>query len=217
MWQTPGGERVISGAERALVVESAADLADLFDLDDEDTGGWPTGVDVFDRLPVPTRVVLLADVMRALTDESIPAPELLACNEAAVYVIFRHVADTISTWINLEQAEGLSPGEVSGWRQLVLAAWLEIAGPEEGEEPPEADDAAEWDNLVECLADAILWDRDFEEVDIVDDLPAKQALEVLEQARIGVDYFSVRPPKPDRDAVERAVEFLYKLDQTEQG
>jgi hypothetical protein len=84
MWRTPSGERVLVGAEWALVraalgglwdgVEDAADAPDLFEA----------GVAAFDELQPGQKAALLAAVGRALHDPGVPPSPLTAHGEAAI-------------------------------------------------------------------------------------------------------------------------------------
>lgn len=57
----------------------------------------------------------------------------------------------------------------------------------------------EWSISVETLADRILWDRDFEIVDDIADLPPEQSAAVWSSARIGGEYAAALPPSPRDD------------------
>ena len=99
MWRTVCGDRVLVGKERSLFVHAAASLLDYL-LDDEDDE--ITGVPQFDRLEPNTRIVLLRDVVQALTDPTMPIPELTALNEAAVHAVFEFVRGEVGMEIECE-------------------------------------------------------------------------------------------------------------------
>jgi hypothetical protein len=205
VWPTSGGERVLDGKERTLFVHAAAALLDYL-LDEareesEEECAWHTGVALFDRTEPQARIMLLRDVVQALTDPAVPTPKLTAVNEAAVHAVFRFLRDEVNMEIDCEgYCRGQEP-ELDGpsfllgndpfyWRKLVLAAYLEGRGPADpsdgGEETLShaCTDLEEWDLQLECLADHILWDRDWELEESLD-LPPRQARAVKRLAGKG--------------------------------
>jgi hypothetical protein len=203
---------VLVGKERALFVQAASSLAEMLPgKGGLDTGvDWPTGVEVFDRLPVQTRVVLLADVVRALTDPHIPEPARTAFNEAAIYAVFR----SVFTKVVVEIDEGQDPTAPFSWRRLILdACQEEHEGNGEHDQEPDPDDAQHWEDLLEDdLADRILWDRNWEDVDVIARLPPAQAAEAIRLARAPDNYFAAAAPANPSPAEERqAREYLDRL------
>jgi hypothetical protein len=216
VWNTPAGERVVTGHEGSLFVQAAAALGDLLAECDADLD-WQTGVDPFDRHAAPVRIALLAEVVRAMTDAAVPAPEPNAANEAAVYAVFRFLHDEIVSEIDTEgtdevgQAGPDSGSPVPGgdpffWRRLTLSACVE-AGDLAGGLTPDCDDAGEWEARLEGLADRVLWDRDWELEDLTD-LPPRQARRL--RRRLGIDdvYFMALPDDPDGRRLQEAIDFL---------
>jgi hypothetical protein len=184
MWNTPAGERVLAGRERSLFIQAAASLAGhiLAEIEDPEASvPILTEVDPFDSLEPPVRIVLLAEVVRALVDPDVAAPDLTAVNEAAVYAVFRSVSICIDLQIDGIPLSTGPESEPLYWRRLVLAALLEAtereaaslepsaqeqasgAGPEDEERTMALDstDVEDWHSALEILADSILWDRDF--------------------------------------------------------
>src|SRR5262249_18494861 len=87
-----------------------------------------TEVDLFDRLEPSVRIVLLAEVVRALVDPAVAAPDLNAVNEAAVYAVFRSVSICIDLQIDGATLSVTGPeADPLYWRRLVLAALLEAS------------------------------------------------------------------------------------------
>ncbi len=92
MWRTPIGERILLGREWELFSEGLGLLEDQVEtwLDDPELS--MTGVGVFDRLQLESKLAMLALVGKALHDGDEPCPELTALTEgtfAAVYAALR--------------------------------------------------------------------------------------------------------------------------------
>lgn len=229
MWHTSDGDRVLSGKERTLFVHGAARLLDqlLEEARDQERAAdvaVETGVDQFDRLEVDARIVLLRDVVAALTDPDVHAPDLTAANEAAVYAVFRFLSTEVKSEIALEadhlsgdpelEAPFLSLGNNPFyWRKMILAAYLEEVGPDDAEEEnldPACGDADEWNIKLEALADGILWDRDWE-IEQIMDAPPDAAGAIKERMGIAPDYFVDAPGEPDVARVREAADFVRGL------
>jgi hypothetical protein len=98
VWRTAKGERVLGDKERTLFVHAAAallgHLLDEAREDDPDEGStWHTGVALFDRTEPQARIVLLRDVVQALTDPAVPTPSLRPRGEQHTrpsYRLYRH-------------------------------------------------------------------------------------------------------------------------------
>jgi hypothetical protein len=79
--------------------------------------------------------------------------------------------------------------------------------------PPEVDsvDMEDWTFLIDCMADRILWDRDYEMGDdFVDADPAESGLK-KELMRIASDYYTAIAPDPTDQELEAIREQLRKL------
>src|SRR5262249_14355517 len=104
MWPTSSGDRVLVGKERTLFVHAAATRLDylLDEAGEEADAGcaWHTGVAVFDALEPQDRIVLVRDVVLALTDPAVPIPKLTAANEAAVHAVFRSLRGEVEAEID---------------------------------------------------------------------------------------------------------------------
>jgi hypothetical protein len=202
MWRTSKGERVLRGAEWELFREALAGVWDLVEHASDSGEPFPSGVDVFDALQPGQQLALLAAVGRALSDEAVPAPELTALHEGTVAAVFNHARQTA-----VEQAG--NPGEPDGvetatsWRGLVLAACREALGESESPLPTaSSDDAEAWALLVDCLADQVLWDADYEMGDEFLDSAPEVSRALLEKMRIPGDYFLTLAPDPTHEDLE---------------
>ncbi|HUG66249.1 MAG TPA: hypothetical protein VMM76_00775 [Pirellulaceae bacterium] len=69
MYHTPGGIRVLKGAEKRLYANSLGMMVDLLSDDD-----FEFGIGVFDRLQRNQKIATLHSVTRALFFEDEPAP-----------------------------------------------------------------------------------------------------------------------------------------------
>lgn len=216
MWHTVCGDRVLVGKERSLFVHGAAGLLDflLEDTDDE-----MTGVGQFDRLEPNVRVVLLRDVVQALTDPTVPMPELTAVNEAAVHAVFEFMRGEVGIEIECAHLAGeradFQDCDQFYWRRLVLAAYAEGCEPDDADDGEDGmsvacTDVEEWDSQLECLADQILWDRDWEMEEIMDASP-EQARMLKRSLGIDEDYFLATPAEPVAGQVDEATAFLRRL------
>ncbi|MEZ6059905.1 MAG: hypothetical protein R3C19_06045 [Planctomycetaceae bacterium] len=206
MWHTPRGDRVLSGAEAALV---KASLTGAVEVIREESSGfapqWHYGLDVFDLLTWTQRMVLFDQIATDLLTETPTVPALHAVNEAAVAVLFEHVCMEIDREIDDPSNHDCF------WRQLALQAHRELfpdaAGdavdsdpdqdaPDDFELPTSSDcrDSDRWRILVESLSDCILWDRDFELHNEFLDTPPDQAADLRTLLGIDADYFAVAAP-----------------------
>ena len=88
MWITSLGDRVLRGAEWELFRVGLSTLWDDTESQEDDEEPGTTGVQLFDRLPSPGRLALLAQVATGLHDRAKPCPDLTALNEATVAAIF---------------------------------------------------------------------------------------------------------------------------------
>jgi hypothetical protein len=205
VWRTSRKERVLLGAEAALMRES---MAFMWATIEEEAHGradhWPFGVPVFDRLTCQQQLAMLADVGEALFREDVPAPELTAVNEGTIGAMFANIRQRIEIEID---DEWLRDGK--SMRQFVLEAIREV----DKEPPPvfeklpdaessaplpdaECDDTDEWDLLVEVLESFILWDADWLDEELyVDDDPRTNSL-CKYQMGVADGYYTAIAPDP---------------------
>jgi hypothetical protein len=100
VWWTPEGARVLTGHEWALFREGLDYCRTWVEetLDHEDD--WEFGVQAFDVLQPNQRIAVLANVGIALTDKTVPYPDLTTHDEAAIAAKFRTVLDQIGLEID---------------------------------------------------------------------------------------------------------------------
>lgn len=211
MWWTPDGDRVLQGAEWELFRHGLACLWDSVEESFNDPSGFQTGVRVFDVLQPSQQLAMLALVGKALSDSTVPSPELTAHSEGAVAAVFQHILVLIELETDC-QAEPDDQGNSSFWRELVLAA--AIQGDEDWDEPlPDAqcDDLGEWDFVLECLSGRIFWDADYEMDKTFLDAPPPRRRAVMEQMGIDPDYFLAIAPDPTDEQLGRIRGVLRQL------
>jgi len=194
MWLSPDGERVVQGAEAQLFREALGVLVDM--VRDDDEGMWQFSAPPFDALQPNQKLAVLAQVGTALLRQDAPMPRLTAVLEAAVGAVY----EAIRVMVEIEVDEPAEDQESPNWRELVLAACRE-RGIEELLDP-ESWDLDEWQVLVECLADAVLWDEDWRDAENHLDADPQANRVVKKLLGIDEDYFVAVPPDPAEDEME---------------
>jgi hypothetical protein len=199
MYRTPDGIRVLQGAERRLFVESLGMLVDMLTLDE-----FSTDIQVLEDLTRNQRIATYHAVARALLVEDEPPPALTAVIEGTVASVYRHVRDMISLELDAADVDDVDFdfGELPegpSWRERAIAAGREV-GIEELPEPDDTD-FDEWDLLIGCLEDHLLWDEDWEMVDHLDASP-EVARRVKQELGILDDYFVAVPNDPSDTEAE---------------
>ncbi len=175
MWPTSQGDRTLSGKEASLVRAAIGYLRDMITVAIDLDEAHETDVELLNRLQPTQQLAILHEVAFALLDKSTPMPELTAIGEATVFAIYREMLALIEMEIDANRNRISSDCHI---RSLALAAYEESCSKPESEwgEPeyfedqfsdsfPQAADSIDmekWENLIEHLADEVLWDRDFE-------------------------------------------------------
>jgi hypothetical protein len=220
MWPTSTGNRTLDGAEASLVSAAILVMLDalderLCDDDDDDEAIEPTadmqlGIAVFDSLTVPQRIATLHHIAKhLLTEESPASEETSAVDDATIAAIYSEVQDQLTIEIGLDLQESNRSGrqdadsadlyDATHWRALVLAAYHQLNQNEEEYDelgvPRSEFDASltAWEDLIDSLASAILWDRDFELIDGFMDEEPSSARHRRRLLGIHENYF-VQPP-----------------------
>jgi len=222
MWHTSVGNRELAGAEAALL--KAAITAVVEQIKEESSGHTDQaayGIRLFDELPWSQRLVLLEQIATYLFTKTREPLELTAVNEAAIGALFEHIRWEIELEIVLRSDAPQQPD--THWRELVSAAYEDCFREERVDVTVEewddfsrpdviSEDREAWSDLVESLANRILWDRDFEMEDLfLDESPEKT--EIMKQyLGIDSDYFAAAAPDAVTDeAMERVYERLEEL------
>jgi hypothetical protein len=217
-WQTPDGDRYLTGHEATLVRETLACVVDHIseDIRFAEPDRWEFGVVLFDELTPSQQAMLIKDIAEHLLTRTNKTLELTATNEAAVYAIFQTLAVQIEVEVDTEDDKPANDSWRCFWRRLTLDAYRECFSdahsdsfddddPEDPWMTPQSEQSpnlSQWQSLTECLADRILWDRDFEMAgSFLDEEPAKAA--VLKQMMgIETDYYSSIAPDATANKVD---------------
>jgi hypothetical protein len=117
-------------------------------------------------------------------------PRLNAVLEAAVGAVY----ETVRVMVEIEIDEPVENRESPSWRELVLAACRE-RGIEELLDA-KSEDLDEWDVLVSCLADGVLWDEDWKDNESLLDADPKASQAVKKLMGIDEAYYVAVPPDP---------------------
>ncbi|MEM6688343.1 MAG: hypothetical protein AAF664_02880 [Planctomycetota bacterium] len=223
VWHTSQGDRTLDGAEAILVASAIDTMIDalMVHVDEDDTVNaripeCESGIAIFDRLNACQRIGLLHQLANyLLTQTSRPLP-LSAVVEAGVAAIYVEIRDQLA--IEVDLCDELPPGQRDHWRRMVQEAYDEKfsdafvddvaickdARDREIDDEPfvrpaiHQRDINEWETVVDILASAVLWDRDFELSDWFLDQDPGLSSHRRDLLGIDQDYFiGVTPdPKP---------------------
>ena len=203
MYKTPDGIRMLEGPERRLIVGSLAMIVDMLADDD-----FLTGISIFDDLTRNQRIAAYHSAARALLTADEPAPALTAVLEAAVASIYHHAQGMIEMEISDDLADDedyLLYPETPTWRELAIAAGRQM-GIEDLHDPAVVD----WDLLLVCLEDHVLWDHDWAMVAHLDAAP-DLAHRIKDELGIAEDYYFAMPDDPRDADAERLLTELRTL------
>ena len=231
MWPTSRGDRTLGGSEAALIASAIAAMLDLIvdqihdDCGDDDeaaddTGSLHaalhTGVSVYDSLNLGQRLAILhRTTLHLLTPAEVPDRQIAAVDEATIAVIFNEIRDWVEMESDCLSADDPQPTSedrylMTRWRCSVLAACQEVLGP--GDWDAFAEEARltavpldQWEEWIDYLASAILWDRDFEFVDSFLDADPDSARIRRQALGIDDDYFVCPAPDPNPAQIDQLV------------
>jgi hypothetical protein len=220
MWSTPHGDRVIQGYEASLIRETVAVMIDELELLADQTAFPPLefGISVWDGLTWQQKLATLDQVLRHLLQPSLPPLPLNAIYESAVGAIFEKIKCCIEVELDIDQSEFESEFHDvdDSWRSLVLLAFDEPHYSEdgfmsgdwiddiEGEVYPTGPDDTRidlWFNVVERLADRLLWDRDYEMEDVFADVEPDEAAAMKSYMGVSEGYYQHIAPDLRDDQV----------------
>ncbi|MCA9197904.1 MAG: hypothetical protein KDA87_10215 [Planctomycetales bacterium] len=165
-------------------------------------------VQVFNDLTQQAKWAVMLEVARGLLSEEFEPVELTAINEGAVACLFNVAAELAQLEVD---GNRLFPDEPEEYevRYTILEAvseLLEADGAELDQLPDIAcDDHSEWQLMVECLADAVLWDDDFELGDVLVDEDPDDAHARKEMFGIDQNYFTAIAPDPSDQEVKKII------------
>ena len=196
MWWTSEGERVLHGAEWELFRQGALLVWESIEDEMNASSSSSWGIAVLDDLLPSQKLATLALVSEALREEGIPCPEHTAHLEAMIAVVFENVRASVEMEIGLE-GDDAQQALQTFWRRLLLRVWNEVDEPTDEPLPDQnCSDVDEWVIIVECLAERILWDYDFEMARHFLDKQPDEAR--IKKAEMGIpkDYFTRIAPDP---------------------
>ena len=137
---------------------------------------------------------------------------------AAVFVEIRDQVAIEIGLMDVDEPSAAEEVENTSWRELVLAAHRSIFGEFRSTEiGPEVDDGVierpavdsydmnAWEDLIEHLTDAVLWDRDFEMADSFLDIDPGVSQQRRRLLGIDDDYFTRVAPDPKPSEVPNLV------------
>lgn len=229
MWPTSRGDRTLGGTEAVLVAQAIAAMLDLIveQIEDpwegEETDPEPTlhaalhtGISLYDGLNLGQRLAVLHQTARhLLTPIDIPDRQLAAIDDATVAAIFAEIRDRIEIEADYLTPEATATGvdsdpNASRWRRWVLATCHEVLGSGEWDafsagQAYRSVPLAQWEDWIDCLASAILWDRDFEFADSFLDADPDSARIRRRALGIDDDYFVYPAPDPTPAQVDRLI------------
>jgi len=234
MWWTQIGERVLTGAEAELFGHALGVVLDEVeeahrDAQSEDDE-WTASLTAFDDLTYGQKIQVFATVAEGLLLPEVPKVRLTAAVEAGVAAVY----EQLKTYVEMEiDAEDLPDEDERDrqrretyrhfWRRKILAVCDQYGMQEPDPSDPESDepvtegcaDKEQWDLLIERIMGRILWDRDYEDGDLLLDLPPEGAREVRELLGITTDYHQAIPDdlteKQAAAALARIKQLLHKV------
>ena len=178
VWRTDPSDRILEGPEAKVFAEALLSLLDEFDLCDFE---YDLGIKCFDTLTVGQKISVLSTIANGLFRKDVEPVELTAVLESGIGAVFKHLYHRVTYEID-------EPELGSKWRELLVAARKEM----EAEDIPDitCEDYKEWDIEVEELANAILWDRDYEDGDIYMDHPPEKTEWLKYMVMISDNYYT---------------------------
>ena len=205
MWWTPDGERILKGAEAQLFREALAMVVDM--VRDDNEGLSDFAAPPFDKLQPNQKLALLAYVGSALLREDQPMPNLTAAEEATVGAVFEMIRTMVELDIERPPEDRTSPT----CRELVLAACQERGIDNLPDD--DSEDLGEWDMLVGCLSDGVLWDEDWKDSESLLDADPRASRAVKAVLGIDRDYYIAVPPDPTQQEMDGICATLRALTQ----
>lgn len=210
-WDTPGGNRVMKGAEAELVESALTRLYDeLRESYDEETGEtFEYGVALFDRLSYPSKMALLAEVGQALLRRT-KCPEITAYRQAAIATIYAVIEDSVVTeagFADDDDDDRIMPKDYCRSRVIAALTYLEGVTPD----TPGPGELHEWAILVGAMEERVLHDMDYASVEMHLDLVPEHAAELKGIMGIAEDFYTAPAPDPTEAELKKALRDLKRL------
>ena len=217
MWHTPLGDRILTGPEASLFIAALADMLDALQIEaaDETDEPWKYDVRVYDELPWPQRLWMLVLVGEALLLEHLAPPEFTAAAEGTIGAAYRAMRHSVTMEIEIANASPEIAAEIDiyRWRRMILACFDPPVDPEEGLPDNSCSDSVEWEILLTCLEDRVLWDEDWDMPEHFLDVDPETSRERRRRLDISDDYYMATVFDPREDEVPGLWERLRALTQ----
>lgn len=175
MLETPAGRRVLTGAEAELVRQSLAEMVWPFLSRPDDAVPYTEdelpefGLPLFDSLTETQKLAVIHRVAQVLFDPMVHPPDRNAVFESTIAAVFASIRTDVEIDIGFQN--GLPEEDHTARRRQIIDACFHLkrlqndadtAWNENDVPLPDETDIEEWDFHLDCLLDAILFDRDFE-------------------------------------------------------
>lgn len=228
MWSTPDGDRVLSGHEAKLVCETLGGMIDELELLADQTSFPPLelGVPVWDGLTWQQKLATLDKVTHYLLQSTTSSLPRTSVYDSAIGAIYAQIKCNIEVELDLgDTDEDFEFHDLESWRTLVLRTFHQPRcidgetmvgeffdededdlGDEHYPTGPEDIRKEVWFNVVERLADRILWDRDYEMEGVFADIDPVQATAMKDCMGVDGGYFRNAAPDLRDDMVASAIE-----------
>lgn len=205
MWNTPLGDRKLTGSQRRLFIDGA--LAVFDSLQDEEHEFFHISENI---LPKEDRSFFLLRVVKQLLDNE-PASALFAWNEAIIYEIYQCLKHDAEFEIEMAYDEGVTR-ETLITRRIIDAALKEIIPDSEERKEldlpgPRSSDFDKWDDAIETLLDEILHDRTMRYYDEVSDAIPERVAFLKDHHGVDEGYFSEAPAFVSKEEKKQLLKF----------
>lgn len=222
-WETPDGKRKLTGSEARLVRLAVASLVDLledsiaesqlrlanqnFEAKFSGYASHPSyGIEVVDALDCAGQVATLEKVARYLLTDTCETLELTAVHEGCVGHIFEHLKALVHQEI-VSLAGGQTAWEMrTAIQEVITEVWgeHEFAAAALWEQ-------ADWNEVLEGLADRILWDRDYLMFSTLADVEPAQSNSLKRTLGIAGDFFTSVADDPTCEHVQHLIHATRRL------
>ena len=205
MWHTPIGDRVLTGAERALFVLASQQLYEELRFDQSKYNvvtqtEWQSNNTLFDNEPLRTRVCAIHDVANAFLNETVVAPQLYAWNESTLHAIAAFCKNQLKSEI---EGDHFYNNSNQKWQKTVKDALRQTRFKMKG------DDLIK--SFSEWAAERWTWDEDWKAADLLMDMEPERCAKLKAMLGLHQNYFSEPIPLLTHGKYLGAVEFFEEL------
>jgi hypothetical protein len=201
-WRTPKGVRVLEGIEKTLFLIGAAFTYDDMDYND------------YTEQEIEQKTVELSSVVEALIEKTEKPPELYAWNESTVASVF----DNLKLLVNMELDPGMEDEKPILYKGKLMKEWLLDCNKRYlNNEVEVSEDVEDFEEILDCMAERILWDEDYLFKDRYLDLNPKESTGLKTILGIECDYFVQTGPVESAKTLEKARKYLEKVTRDFEG